>query len=98
MDMSVRCKDCNGEVAIKLDKVLLAVGGAAVMAPLAAAFGLKAGLISLATAALQGRPHAAKLLELKARLMVASSKMGSFFYCKDCKNDVSVTHVFNQLL
>lgn len=66
------------------------------MAPLAAAVGLKAGLIALAVATFQGNRQAGQLLKLKVKLMQASHELGSFFVCKNCGCDVSVGDVFKQ--
>ena len=46
------------------------------MVPLAAAFGLKAGLVALGAAAWQGNRKAGELLRIKAMLMRESEKMG----------------------
>src|ERR1051326_9086896 len=82
--MSVKCAECGGKVTVRQEKVLLVVGGTAIMWPLAAAVGLKAGLLALIAAAWGGNANADRLLQLKLRLMQASQKMGAFFYCSHC--------------
>ena len=96
--MAIECKHCGGKVRPKASKIAVALGGSVAMAPLAAAVGLKAGLIALAVAAFHGNRDASRLLKLKMQLMSASQKMGSFFYCKNCERDASVADVFNQIL
>jgi hypothetical protein len=95
--MAVTCAHCGGGISMKMSKVALAVGGSVAMIPLAAAFGLKAGLIALGVAAWQGNKNALQLLRLKQQLMLASEKAGSFFYCSKCGKDASVSEVFSQL-
>jgi DNA-directed RNA polymerase subunit RPC12/RpoP len=96
--MDVKCRHCSGKVTMKADKILLAVGGAAIMVPLAAAFGLKAGLIALICAAWGGNANAARLLQLKLRLMKESQRLGSFFHCSQCGKDAGIEEVFSQIL
>jgi NADH:ubiquinone oxidoreductase subunit F (NADH-binding) len=95
--MEITCSSCGGGIKPKWTKIAVVAGGAAVMAPLAAMFGLKAGLFALGAAALSGRPHAAQLLQMKIRLMKASHDMGSFFQCGSCGRDAPVAEVFSQL-
>jgi hypothetical protein len=95
--MAITCSRCGGGIKPKLTKIGLVLGGAALMAPLAAAFGLKAGLGALIIGTVRGTPHAAQLLQLKLRLMKASHDMGSFFECGSCGHDASVGEVFSQL-
>lgn len=95
--MAVICKHCQGSVRIRMSRVALAVGGSVAMIPLAAAFGLKSGLIALGVAAWQGNRNAWQLLRLKQQLMLASEKCGSFFFCSKCGKDASVSEVFSQL-
>lgn len=95
--MAVKCGHCGAGISMKISKVALAVGGSVAMIPLAAAFGLKAGLIALGVAAWQGNSNALQLLRLKQQLMKASEKCGCFFYCSSCGKDASVGEVFSQL-
>ena len=95
--MAVKCGHCGAGVSMKMSKVALALGGSVAMIPLAAAFGLKAGLIALGVAAWQGNKNATQLLRLKQQLMMASERCGSFFYCSKCGKDASIGEVFNQL-
>ena len=95
--MAVKCGHCGAGVSMKMSKIALAVGGSIAMIPLAAAFGLKAGLIALGVAAWQGNKNATQLLRLKQQLMMASERCGSFFYCSKCGKDASIGEVFNQL-
>ena len=95
--MAIKCVHCNGSVKAKGSKIALAVGGSALMAPLAAAVGLKAGLIALAIATFHGNRQAGQLLKLKLRLMKASHELGTFFVCKECGCDASIGEVFSQL-
>lgn len=95
--MAVKCAHCHGSISMKMSKVAIAVGGSVAMIPLAAAFGLKAGLIALGVAAWQGNKNALQMLRLKQQLMLASEKCGSFFYCSKCGKDASVSEVFSQL-
>lgn len=95
--MAITCPHCSGKVKPKWSKIALVVGGSVAMAPLAAAFGLKAGLVALGMAAWHGNRNAANLLRIKLQLMKASHEMGSFFVCGRCDRDVSVSEVFDQL-
>ena len=95
--MAITCSKCGGGIKPKLSKIAVVVGGSAVMAPLAAAVGLKAGLFALAAASFHGSRDATRLLKLKAQLMRASNEMGSFFYCGNCNRDASIGEVFEQL-
>ena len=95
--MSINCSSCGGKVKPNWDKIAIAVGGSAVMIPLAALVGLKAGLIALCVAAWGGNKSAVHLLRLKVKLMEASRRQGSFFVCGSCGRHASVEEVFNQL-
>lgn len=96
--MSLTCTNCSSKrIAIKQEKVFLGVLGSVVLIPIAAAFGLKAGLIALFIAACKGNANAANLLRVKLKLMQESQRLGSFFYCEDCKRDLSLEDVFHQV-
>lgn len=96
--MKLHCTHCNSSnIGVKNEKVALTALGAAVTGPLAVMLGLKAGLIAIIVAAFQGNRNASNLLRMKMQLMQASSKVGSFFYCKSCSKDISVSDAFNQI-
>lgn len=96
--MSVTCSHCGGNVTMKPEKLMIVIGGSVIMAPLAAAFGLKAGQIALLAAAWGGNANASRLLQLKMQLMKQSNKLGSFFHCTVCHKDATVEEVFRQIL
>jgi ssDNA-binding Zn-finger/Zn-ribbon topoisomerase 1 len=95
--MNVVCPECQSMIKPKWSKVAVALGGTAAMIPLAAIFGLKAGLLALFAASLKGNRQASELLRIKIRLMQQSERMGSFFVCSNCRRDASVHEVWQQL-
>lgn len=95
--MNVVCPECQSMIKPKWSEVAVALGGTAAMIPLAAIFGLKAGLLALFAASLKGNRQASELLRIKILLMQQSERMGSFFVCSNCRRDASVHEVWQQL-
>ena len=92
--LKTKCVSCGSQITPNMDKLTLVLGGGAVIAVIAAAFGLAGGgFIALGTAMLGGSTVARYLLQAKMRLLRESGGM-ALFKCSGCGRDAPIAEIF----
>lgn len=95
--MDIRCEYCGGQIDPNMDRIARDLGNSALVAVVAAAFGLSGGWVALFTSAIGGSVAARWIAQAKLELAKKSKELGGYFVCLRCRKDASVEHVFAQI-